>query len=122
MMTQRGLFRVLLKTLGVYFIVHGGVACLYQVVSIVRTLLADATAAAGPDWLVSLALSAAYNVAIVLAGVYLLTGGRFLLDRAFPRGARNCQECGYDISKTTAPVCPECAAEIPAGPPGHDLS
>ena len=48
-----------------------------------------------------------------LIGLYLLLGGRQLVDYCL-RGVRGrCAGCGYDLSGLNAEVCPECGSPTP---------
>lgn len=110
-MTQRGLFRVLMRAIGLYFSIEGAVMLVYHGLSIAYTSMSGNSSS---RWLESVLLSIVYSLGQLLAGLYLVFGGRLVLDQLFPRGTDRCHECGYDLSRTTAPVCPECATKIPA--------
>ena len=54
------------------------------------------------------------NVVGALLGLYLLLGGRALLDRLAPAGSSRCPECGYDLTGAGhARRCPECGSPVP---------
>lgn len=113
-MTQRGLFRVLIKAFGLYFVVDGGVTLLHQLSSIFYTLASGGRSY--PNWFGDTLLLTAYGAGMLIAGCYLFFGGRFILDLAFPRGPNRCHECGYDLSGHASQICPECATRVTPTP------
>ena len=46
----------------------------------------------------------------MLIGLYLFFGAAWLANRAIPGNRPYCHECGYDLSKVTREICPECGA------------
>ena len=47
-------------------------------------------------------------------GLYLLIGGKWLLNKIIPSNRPYCPECGYDLSKNTSDHCPECGVALPS--------
>ena len=47
-------------------------------------------------------------------GLYLLCGGKWLLNRIIPSNRPYCPECGYDLSKNQSANCPECGIALPS--------
>ncbi|MEZ6212555.1 MAG: hypothetical protein R3B46_15145, partial [Phycisphaerales bacterium] len=93
-MTQRGLFRVLMKAVGIYFMIEGGVTVLYHAAQLIFALVVEG--GISNRWVWSSVVPSTYSAAQLAAGVYLFFAGRFILDLAFPRGPSRCHECGYD--------------------------
>lgn len=48
-------------------------------------------------------------------GLYLLFGGKWLVNKVIPSSRPYCAECGYDLSKSNAAKCPECGVAVVAG-------
>ena len=99
-MKYKTLFRVLLKVLGVYFVVNGANNAALQVAYALTV---------GPpvfDWSFA-AVAPAYLVSVAL-GLYLFFGARWVVDKAIPGNRPYCQECGYDLTGAAQERCPEC--------------
>ncbi len=58
-------------------------------------------------------LSLLPSVAQVGFGLYLLFGGKWIVNLCIPSNRPYCPECGYDLSKTTSANCPECGVKLP---------
>ena len=61
------------------------------------------------------------NIAQIAFGLYLLFGGKWLIDWCLRTAERMparavCIHCGYDLSKTRGSTCPECGKEQVAEP------
>ncbi len=46
-------------------------------------------------------------------GLYLLFGGKWIVNLCIPSNRPYCQECGYDLSRATSANCPECGVKLP---------
>ncbi len=46
-------------------------------------------------------------------GLYLLLGGKWIVNLCIPSNRPYCPECGYDLSKATSANCPECGVKLP---------
>ena len=57
-----------------------------------------------------------------LAGIYLLLGGKWLVDKIIPSNRPYCMNCGYPLSGGHGAQCPECGVTLPGGetPSGSD--
>jgi hypothetical protein len=54
-----------------------------------------------------------YNGIEVAFGLYLLFGGKWLVNKCIPSNRPYCPECGYDLSKSSDASCPECGVGLP---------
>ncbi|MCH7721708.1 MAG: hypothetical protein IH988_12095 [Planctomycetes bacterium] len=63
-------------------------------------------------WMVYLAPYSGSIVQLAI-GVYLLFGGKWIVNLCIPSNRPYCPECGYDLSKTTSANCPECGVKLP---------
>ncbi|MCA9305400.1 MAG: hypothetical protein KDA16_02630 [Phycisphaerales bacterium] len=114
-MTQRGLFRVLMKAVGLCASLYGGITLFGQIVVQIRHNMSVAQTFGGVYPEPTLAQYLVVNLvptAYLLVGLYLFFAGRFILDLAFPRGPSRCHECGYDLSGNDTDICPECATKV----------
>lgn len=50
----------------------------------------------------------------VAFALYLLFGGRWIVDRCIPSNRPYCPECGYDLSSSGGDRCVECGVALPA--------
>ncbi len=46
-------------------------------------------------------------------GLYLLFGGKWIVNLCIPSNRPYCPECGYDLSKAGSANCPECGVKLP---------
>jgi hypothetical protein len=46
-------------------------------------------------------------------GLYLLLGGKWLVNKCIPSNRPYCPECGYDLSNASGDKCPECGIALP---------
>lgn len=99
-MKYKTLFRVLLKVIGVWLVVEG----LAAVSWLMTTILGQDAGAALVMWAGQIAHA---SVELGL-GLYLFFGGQWIADLAIPGNRPYCHECGYDLSKVTREICPEC--------------
>lgn len=54
----------------------------------------------------------------LLAGLYLIFGGEWLVRRIAPANRSFCEHCGYQLTGAAHARCPECGTALPAGPTG----
>jgi len=111
-MKHKTLFRLLVKLLGVYFIIAGSVAAARMAMQIVFALTQGTGMGAPYLWLN--VLYSATGLLELAAGLYLFFGGRWVVDRAIPSNRPYCPECGYDLRGAAAGRCPECGTVLPA--------
>ena len=53
-----------------------------------------------------------------LLGVYLVYGGKWIVNKCIPSNREYCPECGYDLSHgANSANCPECGVTLPPVPP-----
>ncbi len=116
-MTQRAMFRVLMKILGVYFLVVGAYDLLRDASQIFSQWALYTRQGFGPGLVSSTSILRVIVSGIELgAGLYLFVGGRFVVDCAFPLAENRCHECGYDLSGHASSICPECATKVTPTP------
>lgn len=126
-MRARTLFRVGLKLLGVTLLFVGLVnvggiakfilACDWQAYRI--AYYSPGSFAHWSNW-IGVAKEGRSLLEVVL-GAYLLLGGRWIVNLAFPLGGNRCEECGYSLRGIKGTRCPECgapfrSAEMAEGP------
>ncbi len=99
-MKYKTLFRVLLKVVGVWLVVEGlgGVSWMMT-----RLMAPDANL---PFMFYAGQIS--QSLVELGFGLYFFFGGQWIADLAIPGNRPYCHECGYDLSKVTREICPEC--------------
>ena len=120
-------FRLVLKAIGVLLIGFGIPEVLRNTIGIMDLLAKNggwtfitpygSSTAFGPGtpspyWL--LFWQALPDLAQIALGLYLLLGGKWLLNKIIPSNRPYCHECGYDLSKNQSANCPECGVELPS--------
>jgi hypothetical protein len=93
------LFRVLLKFLGVWLAISGLASVVGTAVLIIENYNL------GPGYFGYAVGWGVGGFIELVAGLYLFFGGRWIVDKAIPGNRPYCHECGYDLSKSSAPVC-----------------
>ena len=97
-MRYKTLFRLLLKFLGVWLTIQG-----------LAHLVFFAIFHPNEDIRIGALLSA---FVLIIAGVYLFFGGRWIADKAIPGNRPYCYGCGYDLSNYVGERCPECGTPV----------
>jgi hypothetical protein len=100
-MKYKTLFRLLVKGIGLFFVVFG-VAFLPN--SILSTILTWTPGQSNP-WVWGTLFAGAVPVAL---GLYLSFGGRWIVNLAIPSNRPYCPECAYDLTGVPVERCPEC--------------
>ncbi len=106
-MHPKTLFRLLLKLVGVYFVILG----LVDLVSELAALLTGFDSVVSGDSWPFFIKSWTYFVVELAVGVYLFFGANWIVDAAFASPHPCCPHCGYSL-QTDQVRCPECGAEI----------
>jgi len=104
------LVRVLLKLLGVYFVVQGFCTFLTSAVSMVWVLSIRPLSAGFHYYLVAPIAS----LAQIGLGAYLFLGGEWIVNKVIPSNRPYCHECGYDLTGAVENRCPECGTPFAA--------
>ena len=103
-MKYKTLFRLLLKLLGVCFLVEGGsfsvVLGAAMAVSWLESGMLGSPGVPLP-WLLA-------YLAQMGIGLYLFLGAEWIVNRAIPGNRPYCPECAYDLSGAAGGRCPEC--------------
>ena len=117
-MKHKTWFRLVLKALGIYLIATNlnGLAMvglwIAQVgLANISSSVSSPSPIPGEVWLQL--LPPAIPIAI---GIYLLFGGKWLVNFCIPSNRPYCPDCGYDVSGATE-RCPECGAALPEPSP-----
>jgi hypothetical protein len=104
-MKYKTLARLALKLIGVFLIASAIPEVVNTAISFVA-LWVDAGGGYPGWWLIASGLGFAAKVAV---GLYLLFGGRWLVDRLIPSNRPYCHECAYELTGLPPEgVCPEC--------------
>lgn len=107
-MKHKAWFRLIVKLLGMVFALIGlGVFGLGSVELVLTLLRSETISWYRIDGLL-------YGMPFILIGLYLVFGGRWIADRAFPSGPNCCPGCGYQVRGNVSGVCSECGMVLPA--------
>lgn len=106
-MKYKTLFRLMLQTLGVFFVVQG----LARIAPTVTGMINRAIEGKDLGLLPRLWSYIGYLVTIAL-GLYLFFGGKWIVNKAIRSNRPYCIECGYELRSITSNRCPECGTEI----------
>lgn len=124
-MKHKTWFRLVLKAIGILLIAMSLPALGQAVGALAYALMDTSMNLSFPDnyWVVQASFYAG-GLAQFAFGLYLILGGKWIVDRAIPSNRPYCPECGYDMSRTQGARCPECGVELPrdsAGPISRDV-
>lgn len=117
-MKHKTWFRLVIKAIGLLLIGLSlpGLVTFFGLFIVLLT--ASPFGAMGPvgqsGWMWSMYLAPYSGSIVQLAiGVYLLFGGKWIVNVCIPSNRPYCPECGYDLSKATSENCPECGVKLP---------
>ncbi len=117
-MKHKTWFRLMIKAIGVLLIglsIPGLATFLGLIIVLLTADPFGARGIVGPSgWMWSMYLAPYSGSIVQLAiGVYLLFGGKWIVNLCVPSNRPYCPECGYDLSKATSANCPECGVKLP---------
>lgn len=120
-MKHKTWFRLVIKAVGLLLVglsLPQLVAATAQTAFSIIAARQPGTTVASPHWWWWFVTTGAKPLLQLLMGLYLLFGGKWIVDKIIPSNRPYCPECGYDVSRTATPQCPECGAQILANQPG----
>lgn len=107
-MRYKTLFRVLLKMLGIWFVVTSGTQLLS---GIAQFAFSGSSGNPSVAYIAMFGVTSAVQLGI---GFYLFFGGEWIVNLAIPSNRPYCPQCGYDLSQTHGSTCLECGVALPA--------
>ena len=109
-MKYKTAFRLAIRAIGVLVLANSLPWCIAGLASLAAQL-ADVNLRGPVDyisWSIGIGPILGHGVGIVI-GLYLLSGGRWIVDRVIPSNRPYCPECGYDLTHLPSDYrCPEC--------------
>lgn len=117
-MKHKTWFRLVIKAIGVLLIGFALNHVVQFVIQLTYVYLYDPFGSSGIFplqgvwWTMQYLPPALGALAQLIVGLYLFFGGGWIVNKVVPSNPRYCPECGYDLSKSTAPNCPECGTEV----------
>ncbi len=118
-MKHKTWFRLILKAIGVLLVCLG----LPDILNVVAVFLSIGFGglwgmpAQGFDWSTVLAALAQYGMigalAKLLLGLYLLFGGKLIVDLCIPSNRPYCPDCGFELRVIRGDKCSECGIRLP---------
>ena len=116
-MKHKTLFRLALKAIGI-LLLGFSVPQLVEMAALAVWLSSERSLSGragwtGYEWLYSLGQPIGGTVQVAFA-LYLLFGGKWIVDRCIPSNRAYCPECGYDLSSSGGDRCVECGVALPA--------
>ncbi|MBX2850439.1 MAG: hypothetical protein KTR15_01690 [Phycisphaeraceae bacterium] len=111
-MKHKTIIRLLIKLLGVFFLLNG-VAGLLGAVTYFLVVLDDYSAV-GESFYLAYPLSAAVGSgAALVAGLVMLLASNWLANALIPSNRPYCPNCGYELTGMRGNDCPECGVQLP---------
>lgn len=107
-MRNKTLFRTLLKLLGLWLALEGGIDLFRTTAWYLAAYVAGTYSASPSGWLVPSLFTAVAEASRIAVGLYLFFGGKWVADLAIPGNRPYCPEWGYDLTGATESRCPEC--------------
>ncbi|HVP12941.1 MAG TPA: hypothetical protein VMV94_17335 [Phycisphaerae bacterium] len=98
-MRYKTLFRLLLKVMGVFFVVHGATQLIAQSWPSLHFIVPTAGPySPDPIMLYEVAWHIGSNGVQIAIGLYLFFGGKWIVNKAIRGNRPYCHECGYDLT------------------------
>ncbi len=114
-MKHKTWFRLVLKAIGV-LLIGLTIPTLSQVVLfILYNFMVGVTPLFVPRSFGRQWITVAGPMLLFIFGLYLLFGGKWIVNLCIPSNRPYCPECGYDLSKATSANCAECGVKLPRG-------
>jgi hypothetical protein len=120
-MKYKTAFRLALKAIGLLVIAQAVPGLIVSCGSVALNFLTNGMFGYDPTGISSWELrSGIAHVLSALVGLYLLFGGRWIVNLAIPSNRPYCHECGYELTGNITGLCPECGT--PNLPPERTTS
>ena len=103
--------RLLIKLMGIYFLL-GGVVSLVAAVIYLVMMLGEYSSYGGLSMIaypVSWGVSSLFSVGI---GFFLLLASNWIVGLLIPSNRPYCPNCGYELTGSMRPQCPECGVDV----------
>ncbi len=110
-MHPKTLFRLLLKLVGVYFVIFGLLGLVSEVAAILADFDSLVSSLVSGDYSAHFSQTWTYIIVELAAGLYLFFRANWIVDAAFSTPHPCCPHCGYPL-QTDQGRCPECGPEI----------
>jgi hypothetical protein len=109
-MKHKTWFRLVLRLMGVYFVVQSIQGAAYAAGEFLTVLVNTGSIGLTWGWALGGVIGSASWLAI---GLYFFFGGEWIVNKAIPSNRPYCPDCGYDLSRATTDRCPECGVVTP---------
>jgi RNA polymerase subunit RPABC4/transcription elongation factor Spt4 len=103
--------RLLIKLMGIYFLL-GGLVSLAASVVFLLIVVGEYSSYGGISMIAYPASWGVSSLVSIALGLFLLLASNWIVDRLIPSNRPYCPNCGYELTGNTREQCPECGVDV----------